>query len=911
MLILIILVSGFIGATLGAAADRSFGMFGFFAGIAFGILLVRLRSLGSQVQALRRELQGLQQRGTGPIVTPAAAPATATATANVADELPIALRIDEVTPLADAAATASLTDGTPSVESIGSPVDSAPVSRWLPPRMPEDAAPAARKASPDPIDVALTTLKHWFTEGNVPVKVGVLVLFAGVGALLKYAANQGWLSLPIGMRLAAVAAVAVAALFFGWKERARRRAFGLTMQGGAIGILLMTVFASFRLYNLLPGGVSFGLMLLLVAATCGLAIAQDSMALAVLALIAGFAAPILSSSGDGSHVFLFSYYALFNIGIFAIALLRSWRVLNLVGFAFTFVIGIAWGVLRYQPAQFGSVEPFLLLFFGIYLAIPIVNGLRREPARRDPVDGTLVFGNPLLAFALQTGLFEARPTPLAWSAIALAALYALLAWWLLRRTRVLGEAFAVLSVAFATLAVPLALSAWATACVFALEGAGLLWLGFRQQQRMQRWSGLALQLLAAAAFAYSLAANEMQETRAFLNSSCMSALLIAGAGLVSAWLYSRDAATRPTALPLYLWGLAWWLGANLREIHRFVPDALQPSALLALAAVTAVLAAFAWRGIRQAALAWTTAVALACGALLMLHFAVATLRPWETWPLAAFAAYAVLGFICLRQLHAAPATPVSLAHSGWIWMWTLAFGFVAWFAAADAGLGDGWRAALPVLPLLAAWTLVLHRPEWVAPPLATRFAEWRRPLATSQALIASAAFFVLMGIPGSATPLAWLPLLNPLELVQLATLLCAASWLRAPLATPQLITSRPLVLGVASLAFVTAATLRGVHHLGGLPWDAQLLPSALAQTSLTVAWSVLGVAGWVIGSRRGSRALWLASALLMGVVLAKLLLVDRGHLGSVLGIVSFIAYGLLCTVIGYLAPAPPRAAAVK
>jgi uncharacterized membrane protein len=28
-----------------------------------------------------------------------------------------------------------------------------------------------------------------------------------------------------------------------------------------------------------------------------------------------------------------------------------------------------------------------------------------------------------------------------------------------------------------------------------------------------------------------------------------------------------------------------------------------------------------------------------------------------------------------------------------------------------------------------------------------------------------------------------------------------------------------------------------------------------------------------------------------------------------LGIASFIAYGLLCTVIGYFAPAPPRNAA--
>ena len=49
-----------------------------------------------------------------------------------------------------------------------------------------------------------------------------------------------------------------------------------------------------------------------------------------------------------------------------------------------------------------------------------------------------------------------------------------------------------------------------------------------------------------------------------------------------------------------------------------------------------------------------------------------------------------------------------------------------------------------------------------------------------------------------------------------------------------------------------------------------------------------------------------AGAVLMGVVLAKLVLVDRQHLGNLLGIGSFIAYGLLCTVVGYLAPAPPR-----
>ena len=34
------------------------------------------------------------------------------------------------------------------------------------------------------------------------------------------------------------------------------------------------------------------------------------------------------------------------------------------------------------------------------------------------------------------------------------------------------------------------------------------------------------------------------------------------------------------------------------------------------------------------------------------------------------------------------------------------------------------------------------------------------------------------------------------------------------------------------------------------------------------------------------------------------------HLGNLLGIASFIAYGLLCTLVGWFAPAPPRATAV-
>ena len=115
-----------------------------------------------------------------------------------------------------------------------------------------------------------------------------------------------------------------------------------------------------------------------------------------------------------------------------------------------------------------------------------------------------------------------------------------------------------------------------------------------------------------------------------------------------------------------------------------------------------------------------------------------------------------------------------------------------------------------------------------------------------------------------------------------------------------------LAVLLAALLLVSVMTLRGVHHWGGKAWDADLLPSMQAQTSLAVVWSLLGVIGWVLGSRRGQWGLWLSGAILMGIVLLKLLLVDRTNLGDLLGIGAFIAYGLLCTLVGWLAPAPPR-----
>jgi len=120
---------------------------------------------------------------------------------------------------------------------------------------------------------------------------------------------------------------------------------------------------------------------------------------------------------------------------------------------------------------------------------------------------------------------------------------------------------------------------------------------------------------------------------------------------------------------------------------------------------------------------------------------------------------------------------------------------------------------------------------------------------------------------------------------------------------------RPLlkVWPYVGFLFVTMATLRAVHHWHGEPWGVTVLNSGFSQASLTAVWSLIGVGSMLLGSRRVQRPLWLGGVILMVVVLAKLIAVDRHYAGNIPGIVSFFVVGLLLVVVGYFAPSPPKA----
>jgi uncharacterized membrane protein len=713
-----------------------------------------------------------------------------------------------------------------------------------------------------------------------------------VAFLLKYAAEHS--HVPIEVRLAGVAVGGAALLGLGWYLRVRRRGYALALQGAGVGVMYLCVFAALRSYALLPAGAAFALMAVIGAAAAVLAVGQDSKSLAVLGAAGGFLAPMLSATGQGNEVVLFSYFAVLDLGILAIAWFKAWRELNLLAFLFTFAIGGLWGTARYQPALFAHTECFLLLFFLMFVAIAVLFAQRRAPELGHYVDGTLIFGTPLAVMGLQSGLMHDIAFGRAFSALGFAAFYLVLAWLIHRRMkptlRLLVESFLAVGVAFATLAVPLAFDGHWTAATWALEGAAIFWVGLRQRRWLGLASGVALQLAAGLAFALHADAGSPH----WLNSGFIGGVLISVAALFSAWNASRphELSRRYGQTPanlLLAWGLAWWFGAAADELRRFVPDAYFLSALLALCiasfgAAAATASRLRWFALRVASLLWWPAAIVLLWVCRQNNADLFAHLGWLLWPLAALLTWWILARHEQEHEHerAEPSLKLGAFHTVALWLFVVVGSLqLRWQLSQVVPESDSWSESvgilLPVLVLLvlarvaasARWPVAAHRLAYVGfggAGLALVIALW--------------SLWSNFTLDGKAAPLPYLPL-DAARSMNVALVLLGFVWLNAVL-------------------------LRTLHHWYGVPYrlDA-LMGSTLVQSALSIFWTVLALATMLLAHRRTERLPWLGGAVLMAIVVVKLFLVDLARVGTVARIVSFLVVGVLMLVIGYFSPLPP------
>jgi uncharacterized membrane protein len=192
---------------------------------------------------------------------------------------------------------------------------------------------------------------------------GIALVVAAV-FFLKYSVEHGWLQPPV--RVLIGLAVGVALLVVCELKAARRYpATANALDASAIAILFSTFFAAHALWDLIPAIPTFGLLAVVTAVAVLLSIRRESLFIAVLGLLGGFATPALLSTGENRPIPLFAYVMLLNVGLAWVAYRQTWPLLTRLTLVFTTAYQWIW------VFKFLHRSP-LPLALGIFLIFPIV-----------------------------------------------------------------------------------------------------------------------------------------------------------------------------------------------------------------------------------------------------------------------------------------------------------------------------------------------------------------------------------------------------------------------------------------------------------------------------------------------------------------------------------------------------------
>ncbi|HZJ03524.1 MAG TPA: DUF2339 domain-containing protein, partial [Thermoleophilia bacterium] len=212
-------------------------------------------------------------------------------------------------------------------------------------------------------------------------RLGIIALFVATAFFLRYAFENDWIG-PWG-RVAIGLAAGVGVIL--WGERFRHRgytAFSWSLDALGIGVLYLSLWAAFDHYELIPQWLALAAMVLVTATMTIRAVYLQAQPIALFSLLAGYAAPVLVSLGEGQHVALFSYLLILNLGAFAVVRMRGWLPVALEAFLATTMILWGWRAFDYSSGLLEVTLGFASVFFLLFAVVPLV--VRRLPESEAP-----------------------------------------------------------------------------------------------------------------------------------------------------------------------------------------------------------------------------------------------------------------------------------------------------------------------------------------------------------------------------------------------------------------------------------------------------------------------------------------------------------------------------------------------
>lgn len=756
------------------------------------------------------------------------------------------------------------------------PTITAPVARPEPAPEPEPAPPPLGEPAEPP--APRPTLES-LIAGRLPIWIGGAALVLAGFFLVRYSIENGLLG-PLARTLLATAFAAV--LIAGSEVTRRLPAtrddprVAQALAGAGTASFYATLYMAAQIYHLVSSPTAFVLMLFVTALGMALSL-RHGPPTAVMALVGGFAAPLVAGFDAAGIGPLLVYLGLFIAALFGLAIHRGWAWLALAATA----AGFAWInflVAMVSGDQLAAVGGFILILaVGASAALP-ATGTRLPWLRLAPLVAGLV---QLIALAPALDF-----SPLAWSFyLILAAASLFLSW----RDRIfLPGALAALALMLVLEVLGFTLpdmvvtpwAAVAATAIFALPGHLLA-------RRAQAWGALAIGgtagpvLIAHACGAILLPDTGWAALELLAAAACASLAWRTRAGEDSTLLVAATVAT----------GLLAAIALGI----------LMPLAWIALPLTLVMLALAGWARVAKAPALFALPIFALAAALM---FAYAPLAGWLQVIGASLAGdplpyrYLPTAAVALREVAIPVAAAIALLLRdprqfgrirrevegvaitlGILIVYTIAKQILA-IAAPEQFLAWGFaeRAILTQLCFAAGWLLIRR----------TR-------------LTAIGGVFLGLGL----LRFVWLDLFvfNPLAMAQsvgappLANLAVVhvaltAFWLHR---LPSNRLFRPDSLALALVLLATLTAVRQAAHgtlLTGGVGNAENIGYSAALLALALVWMWRGIA-------TVSKVLRVAGLALLTLVTFKVFLIDAAALDGILRILSFLGLGLALIGIGW------------
>lgn len=347
-------------------------------------------------------------------------------------------------------------------------------------------------------------------------RIGIVAFVFGLGFFLKYSFDNNWIG-PTGRVIMGILAGMGLLTAGEYSQRKGYRIFAQGLTGGGIASLYFAIFASFSFYHLISQITAFGIMILITVTAVLLSVRYDSFATAILGIVGGYLTPFFLNTGKPNPVGLFSYIALLNCGVLALAAFKKWRPINIISFIFSLVISVLWAVSPNSADSIWTNQLFYSIFFVIFALVAVFyNCIHRIRTQND--DLILITANAISFFALSYDNLMPEYDPyMGFLPFILAVFYFVmgyLAWQRNRDDRFLVLSLWGLSIFFLTITMPVQLQGkWITAA-WAVEAAILFWLGIKNTSYALRMVALGILGIAlvrllgdSAAFTYSYGQN--------------------------------------------------------------------------------------------------------------------------------------------------------------------------------------------------------------------------------------------------------------------------------------------------------------------------------------------------------------------------------------------------------------------